>query len=105
MDRGEGHALRCVRNEVEELLFAGRRGLFSGLDLISCDASTAHFHGEGGQTLRRYGKSKDFCPHCKQVILGLALDSEGCPLCMEMAGQHGGRRCCTQRTACGSASA
>ena len=54
------------------------------MDLVLFDTTSACLHGEGGRTLGRHGKSKAHGPQCKQVILGLALDSEGCLLCTEI---------------------
>ena len=78
------HALRCVKDTVEEDLFARRRDLFTGLELVFFDTTSHYFHGQGGQTLGKRGKSKDFRPHCPQMVVGLVLDSEGRPVCTEM---------------------
>ena len=78
------HAPRCVKDELEEDLFARRRDLFTTLDLVFFDTTAHYFHGAGGETLGRRGKSKDFRPQCKQVILGLTVDSTGRPLCTEI---------------------
>ena len=78
------HALRCVKDTVEEDLFARRRDLFTGLELVFFDTTSHYFHGQGRQTLGKRGKSKDFRPHCPQMVVGLVLDSEGRPVCTEM---------------------
>ena len=68
---------------MEERLFARRRDLFNDLDLVFFDTSALYFHGEGGQTLGRRGKSKDHRPELKQVVIGVVIDRHGRPLCSE----------------------
>ena len=69
---------------MEQDLFARRRDLLTGLDLVLFDTTSAYFHDEDSQTLGWHGKSKAHRPQCKLVILGLTLDSEECPLCTEI---------------------
>ena len=78
------HAPRCVKDELEEALFDRRRDLFSGLDLVFFDTTSHYFHGAGGATLGRHGKSKDYRPQCRQMVLGLVLDNHGLPVCCEL---------------------
>ena len=75
---------RCVKDEIEEDLFDRRRDLFSDLDIVYFDTTSLFFHGEGGATLGRRGRSKDRRPDCKQIVVGLALDGEGAPVCSEI---------------------
>lgn len=75
---------RCTKDAIEEALFARRRHLFSELELVFFDTTSIYFEGEGGQTLGQYGYSKDHRPDCKQMIVGVVLDHEGCPLCCEL---------------------
>jgi len=75
---------RCIKDRIEEDLFARRRDLFSGLQLVFFDTTSHYFHGAGGSVLGRRGKSKDFRPGCRQVVVGLVLDSDGMPLCTEI---------------------
>ena len=82
--RGVEAVPRCVKDELEEALFARRRNLFTGLDLVFFDTTSHYFHGAGGKVLGQRGKSKDYRPQCRQVVVGLALDSEGRPLCTEI---------------------
>ena len=82
--RGVKAVPRCVKDELEEALFARRRNLFTGLDLVFFDTTSHYFHGAGGKVLGQRGKSKDHRPQCRQVVVGLALDSEGRPLCTEI---------------------
>ena len=75
---------RCVKDLIEEALFERRRDLFSEVDLVFFDTTSIYFEGEGGETIGQYGYSKDHRPDLKQMIVGFALDAEGCPLCCEM---------------------
>jgi hypothetical protein len=75
---------RCVKDRVEEALFGRRRDLFTEVDLVFFDTTSIYFEGRGGQTLGRYGHSKDHRPDLRQLIVGIALDGEGRPLCCEL---------------------
>jgi len=75
---------RCTKDLIEESLFEGRRDLFTQIDLVFFDTTSIYFEGEGGQTLGQHGHSKDHRPDLKQMIVGLAIDAEGWPLCCEM---------------------
>jgi len=75
---------RCVKDLVEEALFENRRDLFSTVDLVFFDTTSIDFEGQGGQSLGRHGHSKDHRPDLRQMIVGIVLDAEGCPLCCEM---------------------
>lgn len=75
---------RCVKDLIEETLFEPRRDLFSEVDLVFFDTTSIYFEGQGGETLGRYGHSKDHRPDLRQMIVGFALDAEGWPLCCEM---------------------
>jgi transposase len=76
-------APRCVKDKIEEALFDRRRDLFSQVDLVFFDTTSIYFEGEGGSTLGAHGYSKDHRPDLKQMVVGLALDVEGRPLCSE----------------------
>lgn len=65
---------------MEERLFARRRDLLNDLDLVFFDTSALYFHGEGGETLGRRGKSKDHRPELNQVVV---IHRHGRPLCSE----------------------
>ena len=78
------HAPRCVKDGVEEALFARGRDLFSALDLVFFDTTSLYFTGRGGTTIGRFGRSKDRRPDCHQMVLGLVLDQDGRPVCSEM---------------------
>lgn len=75
---------RCVKARIEESLFESRRDLFSEVDLVFFDTTSIYFEGQGGETLGRYGHSKDHRRDLRQMIVGIALDAEGWPLCCEM---------------------
>jgi hypothetical protein len=75
---------RCTKDWIEEELFEQRRDLFSGIDLVFFDTTSIYFEGEGGQEIGQYGKSKDHRPDLKQMVVGLALDIHGWPLCCEL---------------------
>lgn len=75
---------RCTKDWIEEELFEQRRDLFSEIDLVFFDTTSIYFEGEGGQQLGRHGNSKDHRPDLKQMVVGVALDLNGWPLCCEM---------------------
>ena len=56
-------APRCIKDFVEEQLFARRRDLFSELSVVFMDTTTLYFEGRGGDTLGQKGHSKDYRPH------------------------------------------
>ena len=51
-------APRCLKDVVEERLFAHRRDLLTRLDLVFMDTTSLYFEGAGGQTLGQHGYSK-----------------------------------------------
>ena len=75
---------RCVKDQIEEALFARRRDLFTGVDLVFFDTTSLYFEGRGGPTLGRRGHSKDHRPDLPQMVVGFVLDSQGRPLCCEL---------------------
>jgi hypothetical protein len=77
-------APRCTKDRIEETLFARDRDLFSGLELVFFDTTSIYFEGEGGESLGRFGHSKDHRKNRKQMIVGVVLDQEGRPICCEM---------------------
>ena len=77
-------APRCLKDVVEERLFAHRRDLFTRLDLVFMDTTSLYFEGAGGQTLGRHGYSKDHRPDLRQMILAVLIDGDGHPVCSEM---------------------
>src|SRR5215468_5996330 len=77
-------APRCLKDVIEERLFAHRRDLFTRLDLVFLDTTSLYFEGAGGQTLGRHGYSKDHRPDLRQMILAVLIDGDGHPVCSEM---------------------
>ncbi len=77
-------APRCVKDQIEEDLFARRRDLFSELSVVFLDTTSLHFTGRGGETLGRRGHSKDHRPDLHQMVLCVVIDADGRPLCTEM---------------------
>jgi hypothetical protein len=77
-------APRCVKDVLEEELFAHRRDLLTTLDVVFMDTTSLYFEGEGGQTLGQRGFSKDHRPDLNQMILAALLDGDGRPVCTEM---------------------
>jgi len=75
---------RCVKDQVEEELFARRRDLFSALSVVFFDTTSLYFEGQGGESLGRRGKSKDHRPDLRQMVVGVVLDQEGQPLCSHL---------------------
>lgn len=75
---------RCIKDRIEEALFARRRDLFTELDLVFFDTTSIYFEGEGGQSLGQYGHSKDHRADLKQMVVGAVLDGAGHPVCCEL---------------------
>jgi hypothetical protein len=80
---GATRAPRRTKDLIEETLFERRRSLFTDLSVVLFDTTSLYFHGAGGQSLGRHGKSKDHRPDLRQVIVGVVLDTEGRPICSE----------------------
>src|SRR6476646_3368490 len=77
-------APRCLKDVVEERLFAHCRDLLTRLDLVFMDTTSLYFEGAGGQTLGQHGYSKDHRPDLRQMILAVLIDGDGRPVCSEM---------------------
>jgi hypothetical protein len=77
-------APRCVKDLIEEELFARRRDLFSELSVVFMDTTTLYFEGRGGDTFGQRGHSKDYRPHLNQMVVGIIMDQNGRPVCSEM---------------------
>jgi Transposase DDE domain len=80
----EALAPRCVKDAIEEALFAYRRDLFGELSVAFLDTTSLSFEGQGGETIGRLGHSKDFRPDLHQMVVGLVMDQCGRPLCSEL---------------------
>jgi len=74
----------CIKDEVEELLFARNKDLFTELDLVFFDTTSIYFEGNGGQEIGKRGHSKDSRPDLPQMVVGAILDGRGRPVCCEM---------------------
>jgi len=77
-------APRCVKDRIEEELFAHRRDLFTGLQLVFFDTTSVYFEGNGGQDIGQRGYSKDHRPDLYQMVVGAVLDGQGRPICCEL---------------------
>jgi transposase len=77
-------APRCIKDRIEEDVFAHRRDLFTGLQLVFFDTTSISFEGNGGQDIGQRGYSKDHRPDLYQVIVGAVLDGQGRPICCEL---------------------
>jgi hypothetical protein len=77
-------APRCVKDRIEEALFAHRRDLFTDLQLVFFDTTSIYFEGGGGDDLGQRGFSKDHRPDLYQMVVGAVLDGQGRPICCEL---------------------
>jgi hypothetical protein len=77
-------APRCIKDRIEEGLFARRRDLFTGLQLVFFDTTSLYFEGNGGDELGQRGFSKDHRPDLYQMVVGAVLDGQGRPICCEL---------------------
>ena len=80
----DARSLRCRKDLIEEELFRRNRDLFSELELVFFDTTSLYFEGQGGESLGRYGHSKDHRPDLKQMVVGAVLDGAGRPICCEL---------------------
>jgi transposase len=86
-DQQEGKtpfAPRCIKDRIEEEVFAHRRDLFTDLQLVFFDTTSIYFEGEGGQEIGQRGFSKDHRPDLYQMVVGAVLDGQGRPICCEL---------------------
>jgi transposase len=77
-------APRCIKDRIEEGVFAHRRDLFTGLQLVFFDTTSISFEGNGGEDLGQRGHSKDHRPDLYQMVVGAVLDGQGRPICCEL---------------------
>jgi Transposase DDE domain len=77
-------APRCIKDRIEEEVFAHRRDLFTDLHLVFFDTTSISFEGEGGQDIGQRGFSKDHRPDLYQMVVGAVLDGQGRPICCEL---------------------
>lgn len=87
-DGGQAHATpfapSCVKDQIEEALFARHRDLFSELSVVFMDTTSLRFEGAGGETLGQRGHSKDHRPDLMQLILCVVIDAAGRLVCTEI---------------------
>lgn len=76
-------SLRCVKDMIEEHIFAANRDLFTDVDLVFFDTTSLHFEGEGGESLGRKGLSKNHQPDKNQIVIGALVSDAGRPVCSE----------------------
>ena len=77
-------APRCIKDRIEEGIFAHRRDLFTDLQLVFFDTTSIYFEGNGGEDLGQRGFSKDHRPDLYQMVVGAVLDGQGRPICCEL---------------------
>jgi transposase len=75
---------RCIKDVIEEKLFACRADLFSGLSMVFFDTTSIYFEGDGGAETGSLGHSKDHRPDLNQMIVGVVLNEKGEPICCEL---------------------
>src|SRR5262245_26766270 len=75
---------RCLKDLIEEELFERRRVLFTEVDLVFFDTTSLYFEGRGGESIGKRGHNKDHRPDLYQMVVGMALDVQGRPICCEM---------------------
>jgi len=74
-------APRCIKDRVEEEVFASRRDLFTDLQRVFFDTTSIYCGGNGGQDIGQRGYSKDHRPDLYQMVVGAVLDGQGRPIC------------------------
>jgi transposase len=75
---------RGLKDLIEEELFERRRDLFTEVDLVFFDTTSLYFEGRGGESIGKRGHNKDHRPDLYQMVVGMALDVQGRPICCEM---------------------
>lgn len=75
---------RTRKDVIEERLFARRRDLFSGIELLFLDTTSIYFEGNGGESLGQYGYSRDHRSDRRQIVVAAVLDEQGRPVCCEL---------------------
>lgn len=78
------HSPLCIKDLIEEGLFALHRNLFSEMSMVFFDTTALYFEGNGGESIGQYGHSKDHRPDLRQMVVGVILDNDGNPICSEM---------------------
>lgn len=74
-----------VREDLESRLFRRDRDLFNQtLDLVFIDTTSLYCYRDGETELRRRGYSRDRRPELPQLVLCVAVDSQGWPIAWEV---------------------
>jgi hypothetical protein len=77
--------LAASRHELEQALFFGDRDLFSAeLDLVFVDTTSVYVYRDGESDLVRHGYSRDRRPDLPQLVLCVAVDSQGWPVAWDV---------------------
>jgi Transposase DDE domain len=77
--------LATIRHELERDLFFQGRDLFSGeLDLVFVDTTSVYLYRDGESALVRHGYSRDRRPDLPQLVLCVAVDSQGWPVAFDI---------------------
>jgi hypothetical protein len=77
--------LATVRQDLERTLFFRDRNLFNQtLDLVFIDTTSLYCYRDEETELRRRGYSRDRRPELPQVVLCVAVDSQGWPMAWEV---------------------
>ena len=79
----QGRSPRCVKDVIEENIFAANRDLFTDVDLVFFDTTSLYFEGDGG-SLGQKGFSKDHRPDRNQIVIGALVSDAGRPVCSEI---------------------
>ena len=79
----QAKSVRCMKDVIEEVLFAKRTNLLTLTEFVFFDTTSLYFEGEGGDLGMR-GHSKDHRPDLKQTVFGSVLDNDGKPICTEI---------------------
>lgn len=73
------------KETLEDTLYFRRRNLFNRqVDVVFYDVTTFSFESVKADTLRDFGYSKDGKANEIQVVLGLLIDADGCPIGYEL---------------------
>jgi hypothetical protein len=80
----KGLTPRCLKDDIEESIYALRRTLLSNLSLVFLDTTAIYFEGDAITPLRQRGYSKDGRPDAPQIVVAVVLDDEGNPVCSEI---------------------
>jgi Transposase DDE domain len=77
--------LAAIRHELERDLFFQHRDLFAAeLDLVFVDTTSVYLYRDGESALVRHGYSRDRRPDLPQLVLCVAVDSQGWPVAFEV---------------------